>query len=182
MQDRAMPFVTGLAARGQRNACVLAAAIFTVAAMMLIATSGRQALAQDANDPLPRREISRPYADARTDLQNAIINQGLTIDYNGKLGEMLKRTAADVGAKGDLYINAEYFTFCSSRLSRKMMDADPNNLGLCPYMMFLFERVDSPGKVTVGYKQMPMRGNDNSKAALAEINTLLATILKEATE
>jgi len=115
-------------------------------------------------------------------LQNAIINQGLTIDYNGKLGDMLKRTAKDVGAKGDLYIDAEYFTFCSSRLSRKMMDADPVNMGLCPYMMFLYERVGNEGKVTVGYKEMPMRGDEGSQKALTEINTLLEAILQETAE
>lgn len=95
---------------------------------------------------------------------------------------MLKRTAKDVGAAGDLYADAEYFTFCSSRLSRKMMDADPDNMGLCPYMMFLYERAGGEGKVTVGYKKMPMRGNEASLAALAEINALLAKILEEATE
>jgi len=138
--------------------------------------------AGDAADPLRTRTIQRAYGDVRIDLQNAIVNQGLTIDYNGKLGDMLKRTAKDVGAKGDLYVDAEYFTFCSSRLSRKMMDADPNNMGLCPYMVFLFEPVGSNGKVTVGYKEMPMRGDAGSQAALTEINALLQAILDEATE
>lgn len=143
---------------------------------------GGNALAAGGDDPLRTKTIERGYADVRVDLQNAIINQGLTIDYNGKLGDMLKRTAKDVGAKGDLYVDAEYFTFCSSRLSRKMMDADPLNMGLCPYMMFLFERIGDGGKVTVGYKEMPMRGDNGSQESLKEINALLQAILEEATE
>lgn len=147
----------------------------------LMLAAERPVAASDV-DPLHTKTITRAYADVRVDLQNAIINQGLTIDYNGKLGDMLKRTAKDVGAKGDIYVDAEYFTFCSSRLSRKMMDADPKNMGLCPYMMFLFERVGEDGKVTVGYKEMPMRGDSGSQEALKEINTLLQAILDEATE
>ncbi|MCB1513679.1 MAG: DUF302 domain-containing protein [Hyphomicrobiaceae bacterium] len=138
--------------------------------------------AADGGDPLHTRTVERAYSDVRIDVQNAIINQGLTIDFNGRLGDMLKRTAKDVGATGDLYVDAEYFTFCSSRLSRMMMDADPGNVGLCPYTVFMYERVGEEGKVTVGYKAMPSRGDAGSQAALAEINTLLKKILDEATE
>jgi uncharacterized protein (DUF302 family) len=140
------------------------------------------ASAADGADILAMRTVERSFADARIDLQNAIVNQGLTIDFNGKIGDMLKRTGKDVGATGDLYADAEYFTFCSSRLSRRMMDADPENMGLCPYVMFLYERVDAKGKVTVGYKKLPSRGAEASKMALNEINELLEKILVEATE
>lgn len=137
--------------------------------------------AADAHDPLTVRTIKRSFADARTDLNNAIINQGLKVDLNGKIGDMLKRTAADIGAKGDVYADAEYFTFCSSKLSRTMMEADPVNMGLCPYTMFIYQKPGSD-EVTVGYKAMVMRGDDKSKASLGEINKLLEAILKEATE
>lgn len=159
-------------------------AILTGACLMVTAVCVPYGFAWAAGsvDPLHTKTITRAYSDVRIDLQNAIINQGLTIDYNGKLGDMLKRTAKDVGAKGDLYIDAEYFTFCSSRLSRKMMEADPVNMGLCPYMMFLYERVGNEGKVTVGYKEMPMRGDEGSQKALTEINTLLEAILQETAE
>lgn len=140
------------------------------------------ASATDGADALATRTVERSFADARIDLQNAIVNQGLTIDFNGKIGDMLKRTGKDVGATGDLYTDAEYFTFCSSRLSRRMMDADPENMGLCPYVMFVYERVDATGKVTVGYKKLPHRGAEASKMALNEINALLEKILLEATE
>jgi len=140
------------------------------------------ASAGDAADPLAIRTVERAFADARVDLQNAIINQGLTIDFNGKISDMLKRTAKDVGATDELYTDAEYFTFCSSQLSRRMMDAEPLNMGLCPYVMFVYESVGSKGKVTVGYKRLPERGGEASKMALNEINALLEKILLEATD
>ncbi len=138
--------------------------------------------AADADDSISSRTIERSFADARTDLHNAIVNQGLAIDFNGRVGDMLKRTGKDVGAKGDVYTDAEYFTFCSSVLSRRMMDADPLNMGLCPYVMFIYQSVASPGKVTVGYRKMPMRGAEDSQSALKDINIILEKILLEATE
>ncbi|MGD9785232.1 MAG: DUF302 domain-containing protein [Hyphomicrobiaceae bacterium] len=153
------------------------------AAALLLAAASAVAPLQPvlASDAVKTRTIERPFADARTDLQTAIVNQGLTVDFNGHVGEMLKRTAADVGAGKTLYSNAEYFTFCSSRLSRKMMEADLANAGLCPYVMFVFEAADKPGHVTMGYRLLPA-GEGPSQKPLADINALLEKILAEATE
>lgn len=133
-------------------------------------------------DPLKTVSVKGSYEDIRSDLQNAIVNQGLKIDYNGKIGDMLKRTGADVGSAKEIYADAEYFTFCSSKLSRTMMEADPLNVGMCPYMMFVYEKAGTPGEVTIGYRAAAMRGNDASRAALGEINALLDKILKDASQ
>ena len=134
-----------------------------------------------ADDPLTIKTVKRAYDDVRFDLQNAIINQGLKVDLNGHVGDMLKRTGADIGAKGDVFTKAEYFTFCSSQLTRAMVEADPSNLGLCPYTMFVYQGVDSE-EVSVGYKSMIMRGNEASQKALGEINALMQKILDEVVE
>jgi hypothetical protein len=60
-----------------------------------------------------------------------------------------------------------------------MMEADPMNLGSCPYVMFLYESAAKPGEVTVGYRLPGSRGDDASKKALAEVETLLDGIAKE---
>jgi hypothetical protein len=39
---------------------------------------------------------------------------------------------------------------------------------------------EQPGKVFVGYRRVPMIGNDASKAALEKINVLLEKIVSEA--
>ncbi len=53
------------------------------------------------------------------------ISRGFKIDYNGRIGDMLARTAKDVGAKKTVFKHAEFFTFCSARLSRKAIESDP---------------------------------------------------------
>lgn len=120
------------------------------------------------------------YDDVRFDLQNAIISRGLTIDFNGQLSRMLERTGADVGSTKPVYKQAEYFTFCSAKLSRTMMEADPINVGFCPYVVFIYETAAAPGSTHVGYRRLQREGSNASKAALAEIEQLLDGIVKEA--
>ncbi|MCB1519864.1 MAG: DUF302 domain-containing protein [Hyphomicrobiaceae bacterium] len=153
---------------------------FAIAFMASVVRPG----AAEAGDAVQSVRITRAFGDARVDLQAAIVNQGLNIDYNGRVGEMLKRTGPDVGSSVEIYREAEYFTFCSSRLSRAMMEADPLNAGLCPYVMFVFESAATPGEVTVGYRVLPVGADANpaTTKALGDIDALLSKILAEATD
>ncbi|KAB2851709.1 MAG: DUF302 domain-containing protein [Hyphomicrobiaceae bacterium] len=117
------------------------------------------------------------FADVRSDLEEAIVNQGLKIDFNGKVGDMLKRTGADVGSTKTIYSSAEYFTFCSAQLSRAAMEADPANISHCPYTIFVYERAEQPGVVYVGYRRPQGQGSDASRKATAAIDKLLEKIL-----
>lgn len=125
-------------------------------------------------------KTTAPFADAVADLNDAIVNRGLHIDYHGFIGRMLDRTAADVGASEKIYANAEFFTFCSATFSRDMMAADPGNIGYCPYVVFAFERAATPGVVEIGYRRLPITGDAAAQKALTEIDALLDGIVKEA--
>lgn len=120
------------------------------------------------------------FEDAKFELTNAIVNRGLVIDYTGRLADMLARTGKDVGSDKQIYRHAEYVTFCSAKLSRAMMEADPANAAMCPYVMFFYETAAKPGEVVIGYRRPILRGDAKSKAALTEVDNLLAGILKEA--
>ena len=122
------------------------------------------------------------YDDVRFDLTNAIISRGLNIEYTGNIGAMLDRTGADVGSDKHLYKSAEFFTFCSAKLSRQMMEADARNIAFCPYVMSIYESVGEPGVVVVGYRRPPESGTSETKAAMAEIDALLDGIAREATQ
>lgn len=125
-------------------------------------------------------QVERSYEDVRFDLENAIINRGLVIDHISNVGDMLARTAADVGSETQVFVNAESLLFCSARLSRAAMEAAPENVAFCPYSVFLYETPDAPGKVSVGYRPLPEQGSEASRAAIAEVNALLAGIVAEA--
>ena len=86
------------------------------------------------------------FDDVKFDLTNAITNRGLVVDFNGNVGGMLARTGKDVGSTKAVYKHAEYFVFCSAKLSREMMEADPANAGFCPFVMFAYEAAAKPGR------------------------------------
>jgi len=120
------------------------------------------------------------YEDVRLDLENAIIAAGVKIDYTGNIGAMLTRTGPDVGSNQPVYKNAEFFTFCSAKLSRQMMEADPANMQHCPYVIFIYQRAATVNEVVVGYRKLEEKGR--AKQVLGEINKLLAGIVKTATK
>jgi hypothetical protein len=120
------------------------------------------------------------FEDVKFELNNAIISRGFAIDFTGNIGNMLERTGPDVGSTKPIYKYAEFVAFCSAKLSRASMEADPGNIGLCPYVIFIYEAEAKPGEVVVGYRRPVARGNDASLQALSQIDVLLDDIVKEA--
>jgi len=112
------------------------------------------------------------FEDAAFAVESAIVGRGLVIDYVSHTGEMLNRTAADVGSDVELFGEADIFLFCSAQLSREVMEADPMNIAHCPYGIFVAER---GGEVMVGYRQYP-------DGDMQKVQTLLSEIVKEAME
>jgi hypothetical protein len=129
-----------------------------------------------AGDDVETRTSDGSFEDVAVAAQNAIVNRGYTIDYHGFIGDMLKRTAADVGADKQLYSDAEFFTFCSAVVSRDVMEADIGDIAYCPYVVFVYEAADMPGDVTVGFRRLPEGG------ARDQVNALLSKIVEEAAE
>lgn len=112
------------------------------------------------------------FDDATFAVENAIIGRGLVIDYVSHTGEMLARTAADVGSEVELFKAADVFLFCSAQLSREVMEADPMNIAHCPYGIFVAER---GGEVMIGYRTYP-------EGEMQKVQALLEEIAQEAIE
>lgn len=117
--------------------------------------------------------VEGAFEDVAFAVENAIIGRGLVVDHTSHVGEMLNRTAEDVGAETNVYVQADVYLFCSAVLSRRMMDADPDNIAHCPYSIFLYELMERPGAVHVGYRQMP-------SGEMQEVEALLDQIAREA--
>ena len=152
------------------------AARVALAATLILSCGMEAASAQDIALKSKRAE----FASVKADLQDAIIEKGLVVDTTGQIGRMLTRTGPDLGSAKAIYKEAEYMAFCSAKLSRAMMEADPANIGYCPYVVFYYERADEPGVVYVGYRPPELRGSDASRKALQEISRLLEDIVTSA--
>ncbi|OQM73556.1 DUF302 domain-containing protein [Manganibacter manganicus] len=127
-----------------------------------------------AVDDVTTFTTNTPFADVITDLEGAIINRGYVVDHTGHIGDMLERTADDVGATKTLYRNAEFKEFCSAVMSRAVMEADIGNIAYCPYIVFAYEAEAAPGQVVVGFRRLP-EGNGRD-----QVNTVLENIVREA--
>lgn len=119
------------------------------------------------------------FDDIRFELTNAIIDKGFKVQDNGHIAEMLERTGGDVGSSKAIYKSGEYFTFCSAKLSRAMMEADPRNIGYCPFVVFIYVSVKAPDTVVVGYQTHPVTGNVASVQAFAAIDKMLDSIVRQ---
>ncbi len=92
------------------------------------------------------------FDDATFAVENAIVSQGLVVDWVSHVGEMLARTGADLGSEVTIFDNADIYMFCSAVVSRQVMEADPLNIAYCPYGVFVFER---DGEINIGYRNLP---------------------------
>lgn len=132
----------------------------------LISLAVTQASAQEA----VTYPFDGSFDDATFAVESAIIGKGLVIDYVSHAGEMLARTAADVGSDKTLFAAADIFLFCSAQLSREVMEADPMNIAHCPYGIFV---ADIDGAVLVGHRTYP-------DGEMQKVQSLLDEIIQDA--
>jgi len=123
--------------------------LWTLAATLIVAAQA--AAAQE----VVSYTTDQSFDDVAFGLETAIVNEGLVIDHVSHVGEMLERTRADVGSDVVLFTNADAYSFCSAKVSREVMEADPMNIAYCPYSIFIAERADTPGEVTIGFSAFP---------------------------
>lgn len=110
------------------------------------------------------------FEDATFAVENAIVDQGLVIDFVSHVGDMLNRTGADVGSDAVIFKNADIFLFCSAVVSRQVMEKDPMNITHCPYGVFVMETDEG---VIVGHKDYP-------EGSMQAVENLMQQIVAEA--
>jgi uncharacterized protein (DUF302 family) len=112
------------------------------------------------------------FDDVTFGIESAVTDAGLVVDHVSHVGDMLERTRADVGSDVVLFEKAEVFSFCSAKISRQVMEADPMNIVFCPYDIFVAKQ---PGSdiVTVGYRAFP-------QGPMQAVQELLDGIVNEA--
>lgn len=141
-------------------------------ALVLITAIPVLSLAEEERPWVRYVEYDGSFDDAAFGVESAIIDRGLKVDHVSHVGDMLNRTAADVGATRQIFVKADVYQFCSATLSRKMMEADPLNIVFCPYSIFV---ADTGDKVFIGHPVYP-------DGPMKEVEALLDAIMAEAAE
>lgn len=119
------------------------------------------------------------YQEVRDQAQSAIEGKGLKINTTHKISDMLDRTGKDIGASKRVYENAEQFDFCSAEISRKMMEADPHAIAMCPYLISVY-KLPQDKHVYISYRRPAVSKNQRLKKVLVEVDKMMADIIKEA--
>ena len=159
---------------------------FTLAMMVFIATIFTAVFSASAQDKAVThytKTVQAEFVDVFADLQDAVINKGLVIDYVGNVDNMLNRTSSTAGSvtsdgEKSPYLNAKYMQFCSSKLTHKAVSADPHNLAICPYIVYMFETRAKPGNITIGYRPPIFGPSKRSRKIKAEVLEFLESIVK----
>jgi uncharacterized protein (DUF302 family) len=128
-------------------------------------------------------EANGSFDEIRQLLIVAIENQGLVVDHQSKVGEMLERTGRDLGESRTIYRQAEVLQFCSANYSRQMMEADVRLLAFCPFGIGLYTLPGETGRVHLVYRRVEAQGvSDEAAQALRKIDEILGAIAREAGE
>ncbi|MDT3708347.1 MAG: DUF302 domain-containing protein [Thiobacillus sp.] len=115
----------------------------------------------------------------RDAIEVAIEGKGIKINHTNKIAEMLERTGKDLGATKQVYVNGEQFEFCSAVASRRMMEADPNAMTMCPYIVSVYT-LPNDKHVYIAYRKPPLTRNPELNRALADVEKLLEEIIQDA--
>lgn len=127
--------------------------------------------------------VAGTYADLRERVVFAIEEKGLVVGHVAKIGEMLRRTAAELKESPPPFAETEVIEFCSARLSREVTLADSRYVAFCPYAITLYSLDAEADVVYVGYRRPLAPGANAALAsALQRAEALLAAIVAAAIE
>lgn len=137
----------------------------------------------DVVEAVVMHRVAGTFIDLRERVVFAIEEKGLVVGHVARIGEMLRRTAADLKEPPPPYAEAEVIEFCSAALSRDVTRADSRYVAFCPYAVTVYSLEAEPGFVHVGYRR-PLAPGANAAlaAALQRADGLLAAIVASAIE
>jgi len=151
----------------------------SVAILLLV---GSTHAVQAAGDYMVVLTKAGSFDDVKDDVVMAITNRGMVVNNVSHVGEMLERTGKELGAAKQIFLKAEVLEFCSAVISRNMMEADPDNIVFCPYVISVYVVPENPTEVRVAFRKPQIVGSYESQKALKAVDELLSGIVNDAIE
>jgi uncharacterized protein (DUF302 family) len=151
-----------------------------IVALAVAACAALYGTAQAASADVVVHSTKGEFKEVKERVLHAIENRGLVLNYTARIGAMLERTGKDTGATRRIYGDAEMLEFCSARLSRDTMEADPRNIVFCPYSIAIYTLPKEKDKVYIAYRRIGVSGSEQSVKSLRAVEKLVADIVTEA--
>ena len=149
---------------------------------VLILTSACVNAGSPRDDYMKLYSVEGQFEDVREDIEMAITDRGMVINNVSHIGNMLARTGKDLGAGKQIFQKAEALEFCSSTVSRRMMETDPHNIIFCPYIIAIYTLPAESNKVYVAFRRPLPVGSAESRQSLVAVEKLLEEIIADVTQ
>lgn len=153
---------------------------FLLSILVLVSTCVNAESRRD--DYMKLYTVEGKFEDVRMDIEMAITDRGMVINNVSHIGNMLARTGKDLGAGKQIFQKAEALEFCSSTVSRTMMETDPHNIVFCPYIIAIYTLPAESNKVYVAFRRPLPVGSAESQQSLVAVEQLLEEIIADATQ
>lgn len=153
---------------------------FLLSTLVLVSTCVNAESRRD--DYMKLYTVEGKFEDVRMDIEMAITDRGMVINNVSHIGNMLARTGKDLGAGKQIFQKAEALEFCSSTVSRTMMETDPHNIVFCPYIIAIYTLPAESNKVYVAFRRPLPVGSAESEQSLVAVEQLLEEIIADATQ
>lgn len=133
----------------------------------------------DASPVVTRVVEDGVFAETLLMVKEGIVGRGINISNTLQSADMLERTGPAFGIDKPLLKNGEMVEFCSARISHDLIQADINNIVLCPFVISVYELTAEPGRIYMSFRK-PYVINEASQAPTEAIHELLLKIIEEA--
>ena len=151
-----------------------------IVALTVAACAALHGTAQAASNDVVVRSTKGEFKEVKERVLHAIEDRGLVLNYTARIGAMLERTGKDVGTTRQVYSDAELLEFCSAKVSRDTMEADPRNIVFCPYSIAIYTLPKEKDRVYIAYRRLGASGSEQSAKSLRAVEKLVADIVTEA--
>ena len=132
--------------------------------------------------PVKTVRVSGEFEDIRDGVRQAIEGKGINIAHTLPASDMLNRTGKDFGIEKNVFLQAETVEFCSARISHRLVQANAENILLCPFTISVYVLSDDPEHVYLSWRRPFSPSDTESQAAVQEMVELIEAIISEVTE
>jgi uncharacterized protein (DUF302 family) len=121
------------------------------------------------------------YAQTLATLKDVIAGKGISLSHTLPPAEMLARTGPAYGITEQVLKHGEMIEFCSAKISHQLIQANFENITLCPFSISIYVLNADPDNVRLTFRK-PYVLNDASKQPVEEMTKLLMDIIQETSE
>ena len=127
-----------------------------------------------AADVVTRQIVGAAFDDVALAVVDAIAAEGITPPSVSHFGDMLRRTAPELGHPPALFADARIYTFCSAAAAARLSIESAHQIALCPLSIAVYQLDPEPSVVHLGYRRSA------GSAGGAAVDALLERIVERA--